>query len=63
LNLGTEFPGEFEKTAERILELPSFQIRLLLVCHCYREDGNVIRIMSARKADRSERNQYSEFLR
>lgn len=41
----------------------SIQLRLLLVCHCYREEGNVIRIISARKADRSERNQYTEFLR
>lgn len=40
----------------------SIQLRLLLVCHCYREEENVIRIISARKADRSERNQYSEFL-
>ena len=35
----------------------------LLVCHSYREKGNVIRIISARKADRSERIQYSELLR
>jgi len=28
--------------------------RLLLVCHCYRGDGTRIRIISARKADRSE---------
>lgn len=41
----------------------SIQLRLLLVCHCYREEGNVIRIISARKADRSERMQYSELLR
>ena len=41
----------------------SIQLRLLLVCHCYREEGNVIRIISARKADRSERTQYSEYLR
>lgn len=41
----------------------SIQLRLLLVCHCYREEGNVIRIISARKADRSERRQYSELLR
>lgn len=41
----------------------SIQLRLLLVCHCYREEGNVVRIISARRADRSERNQYSEFLR
>lgn len=41
----------------------SIQLRLLVVCHCYREDDEVIRLISARKADRSERRQYSEFLR
>ncbi|MEQ9566366.1 MAG: BrnT family toxin [Pseudomonadales bacterium] len=40
----------------------SIQLRLLLVCHCYRTDDNVIRIISARKADKSERRQYAEFL-
>jgi len=38
------------------------QLRLLVVAHCYKESDRVIRIISARKADRSERNQYSEFL-
>ncbi len=40
----------------------SIQLRLLLVCHCYREDDDVIRIITARKAHRSERRQYSEYL-
>jgi uncharacterized DUF497 family protein len=39
----------------------SIQLRLLVVVHCYREDKDVIRIVSARKANRSERRQYSEF--
>ena len=34
--------------------------RILLVCHCYREDGGIIRIISARKASRSERRLYEE---
>ena len=29
-------------------------LRMLLVCHCYRSDGNVIRIISARKASTKE---------
>ena len=41
----------------------SVQLRLLVVVHCHREEDDVIRIISARKADRSERKQYSEFLR
>ena len=40
----------------------SVQLRLLVVVHCYRESDAVIRLISARKADKSERNQYSEFL-
>ena len=40
----------------------SVPLRLLVVVHCYREENNVVRIISARKANRSERQQYSEFL-
>jgi len=32
--------------------------RVLVVCHCYRERDQVIRLISARKANRHERNQY-----
>jgi len=34
--------------------------RILVVCHCYREQDDVIRIISARKATRSEQIQYLE---
>ena len=37
--------------------------RTLVVCHCLREAGNVIRIISARKATRSERGQYTSRMR
>ena len=33
-------------------------LRLLLVCHCHRVDGNVIRIISARKAGAKESRSY-----
>lgn len=33
-------------------------LRLLLVCHCYRENGNLIRIISARKASAQESKSY-----
>ncbi|MCL1805004.1 MAG: BrnT family toxin [Clostridiales bacterium] len=36
----------------------STNLRLLVVCHCYRESSTVIRIFSARKATRSEASQY-----
>jgi uncharacterized protein len=40
---------------ERFLMLGmSVHSRLLLVCHCEREDGEVIRIISARKATKRE---------
>ena len=32
--------------------------RLLLVCHCERDSGNTIRIISARKATKTERKFY-----
>jgi len=32
----------------------SLRPRLLVVCHCYRENDSVIRIFSARKANRKE---------
>jgi hypothetical protein len=40
----------------------SVQLRVLVVCHCYREADQVIRIISARRADRTERRQYAEHL-
>ena len=36
----------------------SEKYRLLTVCHCYREDDAVIRIISARKATKSETQLY-----
>lgn len=32
----------------------SENMRVLTVCHCYRDDGNIIRIISARKATKGE---------
>jgi len=36
----------------------SSAVRLVMVCHCYRSQESVIRIISARRADKSEREQY-----
>lgn len=36
----------------------SSNFRFVLVCHCYRAQGNVIRIISARKASTKESKQY-----
>ena len=32
--------------------------KLVVVCHCYRDDEDVIRLISARKATRAERANY-----
>ena len=36
----------------------SSSLKLLVVCHCYRAEGRVIRIISARKATRQETQIY-----
>ena len=41
----------------------SISTRVLVVCHCYRQSDDVIRIISARKAYRDEINQYQWWLR
>ena len=38
----------------------SSNLRVLVVSHCYRAKGDVIRIISARKATRSERDTYNQ---
>ena len=46
-------------TEDRFLLLGmSRRLRLLLVCHCYRESDEQIRIISARKATVAESRQY-----
>ena len=36
----------------------SSSLRLLVVCHCYRDEGNIIRFISARKATTQESRFY-----
>lgn len=38
----------------------SANLRTLVVCHCYRANDDIIRIISARKANREERAQYGK---
>ena len=57
------FDMEHSTDEERFILLGiSSGLRLLVVCHCYREDDMVIRIISARKATRNEQKQYGSFL-
>ena len=47
------------ETEERFVLLGlSSTLRLLIVCHCYRAEGGLVRIISARKADRQEHREY-----
>jgi uncharacterized protein len=38
----------------------SAALRIVVVCHCYRTDHELIRIISARKASKAERLVYAE---
>lgn len=40
----------------------SAAMRILIVCHCFLEDDRIIRIISARKANKNEQKQYGSFL-
>ena len=53
------FDDEHSKDEERFILLgKSNRSRILIVCHCERESGNIIRIISARKATARERKFY-----
>jgi uncharacterized protein len=51
-------PDHSEREERFILLGLSFQLRVLVVCHCYRERDLMIRIISARKADKREQDDY-----
>lgn len=51
-------PDHSENEDRFVLLGCSSALKLLVVCHCYRADGNVIRIISARKASRQEAKSY-----
>jgi uncharacterized DUF497 family protein len=36
----------------------SFQLNTVVVCHCFREEETIVRIISARKADKDEEQVY-----
>ena len=51
-------PDHSEDEDRFILLGVSFRLRTLVVCHCYRENDKLIRIISARKADKTEQEDY-----
>ncbi len=53
------FDPEHSESEDRFLLLgTSFKLKILVVCHCFREDEIVVRIISARKADKDETKAY-----
>ena len=57
------FDTEHSSDEERFILLGiSSGLRLLVVCHSYREAEMLIRIISARKATKNEQKQYGSFL-
>ena len=56
-------PEHSEEEDRTIILGFSASARMLIVCHCLREEGNVIRIISARKATKTEAQQYTDINR
>ena len=54
-------PDHSDKEDRFLLLGMSYSFRILLVVHCYREENEVIRFISARKATKTERQQYEGF--
>jgi uncharacterized DUF497 family protein len=53
------YDSDNSETEERCLMLGlSNESRVLLICHCEKEAGDLIRIISARKATKNERKLY-----
>ncbi len=53
------FDPDHSEEEDRFIMLGiSFKLRVLVVCHCYRENDEVIRLISARKADKDEIQDY-----
>ena len=53
------FDPDHSEAEDRFIMLGmSAVLRILVVCHCYRTDDNIIRIISARKATRNESSTY-----
>ncbi len=54
-------PDHSEEEERFILLGFSLKANLLVVCHCYRQSESVIRLISARKATKSETKTYTEY--
>ena len=53
------FDPEHSESENRFILLgTSFKLKTLVVCHCFRQEETVVRIISARKADKDEEQVY-----
>lgn len=53
------FDPDHSKDEDRFIMLGmSYRLRVIVACHCYRKNDTVIRIISARKADKREAKDY-----
>ncbi len=57
-----EDPAHSEQEERFVIMGVSQRLRILTVCYCYRRGNKVIRIISARRADKKEKEIYKEFL-
>jgi uncharacterized DUF497 family protein len=51
-------PDHSEEEDRFILLGMSAKLRVIIVCHCFRESETVVRVFSARKADKNEEREY-----
>ena len=57
------FDPDHSEDEERFILLGlSIKLKILIVVHCYRDEEQNIRIISARKSTKVEQTQYKEFL-
>jgi len=53
-------PDHSEREDRFLLLGTSFTLKTLVVCHCFRQAETIVRIISARKADKGEEQAYWE---
>jgi uncharacterized protein len=56
-------PDHSEDEDRFILIGLSISLRVLVVCHCYRQTEEIVRVISARRADQYETRQYQWWLK
>ncbi|MCK5165316.1 MAG: BrnT family toxin [Desulfobacula sp.] len=53
------FDPDHSEDEDRFLLLGmSFKLKTLVICHCFRQEETIVRIISARKADKDEEQAY-----